>query len=68
MDLVKLRVDKLKRNYAERNFNFYEKLNSKKIIKALACLHNNFVVMSTDKDMNNFSIICNFFLYKDHAR
>ena len=61
MDLVKLRVDKLKKNYVERNFNFYEKLNSNNIKTALACLHNNFVVTSTDKAMNNFSIICKKF-------
>ena len=61
MDLVKLRIDKLKKNFVERNFNFYEKLNSKKIKKALAVLHGNFVVTSTDKAMNNFSIICKKF-------
>ena len=31
MDLVKLKVDKLKKNYVERNFNFSEKLNSNKL-------------------------------------
>ena len=61
MDLVKLRIDKRKKNFVERNFNFYEKLNSKKIKKALAVLHGNFVVTSTDKAMNNFSIICKKF-------
>ena len=61
MDLVKHNVSKPKKDYGERNFNFYEKLNSKVIKKALAYLHNTFVVTSTDKAMNNFSITCKKF-------
>ena len=33
MDLVKLKVDKLKRNYVESNFNFNEKNNSNQLKK-----------------------------------
>ena len=61
MGLVKIRIDKLKNNYVERKFNFYEKLNSNKFKMALACLHKNFVVTATDKAMNNFSIVCKKF-------
>ena len=39
LELVNARIVKLKTDYDERNFNFYEKLNSKKFKVVLARIH-----------------------------